>query len=269
MKENGEIDFSRLDWVVEECGKRGMYVILDMHGCPGGQSMNHGTGEIGRNELYNNEQKLDMMERLWIEIAKRYKNSPIVAAYDIMNEPQNNAGYFGERAWQAESPEAVRLTNSVYDRMIKAIRTVDKRHIITVEGVWSMDVLPNPEEYGWENMMYQLHIYDDTVEMIDKRAKELIKARDEWGVAVIVGEYNSGTLEQYAKDLYEKNGISRVKWTYKTVGDNLGNWGLYNKKIEKLDIRTASYFELKKLFGTEMRTENGFEFNQDEYEKIK
>lgn len=259
----------RLDWVIEQCEKYGLYVILDMHGCPGGQSMNHGTGEIGRNELYNNEQKLEMMERLWVEIAKKYKNSSIVAAYDIMNEPQNNSGYFGDRAWQAESPEAVRLTNSVYDRMIKAIRTVDKCHIITIEGVWTMKVLPNPAEYGWENMMYQLHIYDDTAEMIDKRAEELLRARDEWGTAVIVGEYNSGALETYAKEIYEKNGISRLKWTYKTVGDNLGNWGLYNKKIEKPDVRTATYQQLKKLFGTEMRTENGFDFNTDEYEKIK
>lgn len=259
----------RLDWVIGQCEKYGIYVILDMHGCPGGQSMNHGTGEIGRNELYNNEQNLAMMERLWTEIAKRYKNSPIVAAYDIMNEPQNNSGYTGDRAWQAESPEAVRLTNTVYDRMIKAIRTVDKRHIITIEGVWTMNVLPNPAEYGWENMMYQLHIYDDTAEMINKRVEELIRARDEWNTAVIVGEYNSGALEEYAKDLYEKNGISRIKWTYKTVGDTLGNWGLYNKKIKKPDIRTATYPELKKIFGTEMRTENGFEFNADEYGRIK
>ena len=98
---------------------------------------------------------------------------------------------------------------------------------------------------------------------------ELLRARDVWGVAVLVGEYNSGALEEYAKDLYEKNGISRVRWTYKTVGENLGNWGLYNKSIKKLDIRTATYPELKKLFSVEMRTENGFVLNKEEYDKIK
>ena len=25
--------FEKIDWVIEECGKRGMYVILDMYSC--------------------------------------------------------------------------------------------------------------------------------------------------------------------------------------------------------------------------------------------
>ena len=41
LDENGEKDFSRLKWIVEQCKKRGMYVILDMHGVPGHQSIAH------------------------------------------------------------------------------------------------------------------------------------------------------------------------------------------------------------------------------------
>ncbi|MBQ4366081.1 MAG: cellulase family glycosylhydrolase, partial [Clostridia bacterium] len=38
LNDKGEWDFSRLDWVVEECGKRGLYVILHIHGAVGYQS---------------------------------------------------------------------------------------------------------------------------------------------------------------------------------------------------------------------------------------
>ena len=152
--------------------------------------------------------------------------------------------------------------------MIKAIRKIDKGHIISVEGVWTTKVLPDPKEYGWENMMYQLHIYDDTKEMIDYRTEELLEAQEEWGVAVLVGEYNSSELEYYAAELYDKYKISRIKWTYKVVGDSWGNWGLFSKAYKKIDIEKASFEEIKKAVCTDMLTENGFELNVDEYNDI-
>ena len=257
--------FQRLDWALEQCQKHGIYAILDMHGCPGGQSTNHTTGTIGKCELYRSEAHLKTMEQLWTAIADRYKDNPVVAAYDVMNEPQNNSGYSGKGIYQAETTEAAALTNYVYARVIKAIRSADPRHVITVEGIWTVHVLPDPKQYGWENMMYQLHIYDQKPKLIAKRVEELLYARDTWGVAVYAGEYNSGTLEEYAAGLYEKHGISRTKWTYKTVGRTDDNWGLYNKDMTKLDLTTASLTEIQQAFGAAMRTENGFMLNQEEY----
>lgn len=261
--------FQRLDWALEQCQKYGIYAILDMHGCPGGQSTNHTTGTIGKCELYRSEAHLKTMEQLWASIADRYKDNPTVAAYDVMNEPQNNSGYSGKGIYQAETPEAAALTNYVYARIVKGIRSADPRHVITVEGIWTVHVLPDPKQYGWENMMYQLHIYDQKPKLIAKRVKELLYARETWGVAVYAGEYNSGTLEEYAAGLYEKHGISRTKWTYKTVGRTDENWGLYNKDMSKLDLTTASLTEIQQAFGKAMRTENGFVLNQEEYAAIR
>ncbi len=248
--------FERIDWVIELCRKNDLYVIIDMHGCPGAQSTNHSTGAIGKNELYESSLNIDAMERLWVEIAKRYKNNPIVAAYDIMNEPFNNTGF---DAPQAESDIATEKTNAVYKRMVSAIRRVDKKHIITLEGIWNISVLPDPKEQGWENMMYQLHIYDDTCDMIDKRIDELINAREEYGVAVYAGEYNSKANDDYATNKYKENSISHTKWTYKTVGVSYDNWGIYNKDFEKVDIKSDSFGRIKEAFSKQMRTENGFE----------
>ncbi len=258
--------FRRLDFALEMCDKYNLYAILDMHGCPGGQSMNHSTGAIGKGELYYDEKSLSAMEHLWTEIAKRYKNRACVAAYDVMNEPYNNSGY---NAPQAESSEAIEHTISVYDRMIKAIRKVDSKHIISIEGIWTTKILPDPKTYGWKNIMYQLHIYDKDKSMIDMRVSELTDICQVYRVAPLVGEYNSGPYEEYAVQQYKNNNISRIKWTYKTIGTDLGNWGLYNKVIDKTDIKTAPFEEIKKAFGTATQTENGFVFNEEEYENIR
>ena len=72
----------------------------------------------------------------FVQIIKRYKDNKTVVAYDILNEPQNNGGYDGEYSWSAESEDAVSRTNKVYDILYKAIREIDKNHIISFEGVW-------------------------------------------------------------------------------------------------------------------------------------
>lgn len=253
----------RLDWAIEQCQKNGLYVILDMHGTPGGQSTNHSTGSIGKRELYQDKQAQQTMETLWTALAKRYRNCPTVAAYDIMNEPQNNTDG-GPEPWTAE---AIAQTNRIYYQLVTAIRKTDSRHIITLEGIWSLSYLPDPTTYGWQNMMYQLHIYDRDAESIAARVQEMLDARRELGVAVYVGEYNSFAEEERASDLYRRYHISRTKWTYKTVGRE-DNWGLFSKTTEKADPATASLAELKTLLGEEMRTENGFTLNQQEYQSL-
>lgn len=258
--------FKRLDWLISTCEKHGIYVILDMHGAPGGQSKNHCTGKAGRNELYENEDKMNSAVEIWKAIAERYKDNKTVAAYDLLNEPQNNGGYDGDYSWAAESEEAVSRTNKAYDTLYKAIREIDKNHIISFEGVWSTNVLPNPNEMGYENMLYQLHLYDRDKGMIKYRVKELKTARKDWGVAVIVGEYNNGEYEYYAQKQYDKNDISRVKWNYKTY--NAGEqWGIFNKDVERIDIKTASYEEIMNFVINNTKTSE-FSFNAEEMSNL-
>lgn len=254
--------FQKLDWLISTCGKYGIYVMLDLHGAPGGQSKNHCTGKAGRNELYENEDMMNATIELWSAIAERYKNNKTVCAYDLLNEPQNNGGYEGDYSWAAESEEAISRTNKAYDTLYKAIREIDKNHIISFEGVWSTTVLPNPQEMGYENMLYQLHLYDSEEGMIRYRVDELKTARKDWGVAVVVGEYNNHECEEYAQKKYDKNDISRIKWTYKTY--NAGEtWGIFNKDVERIDIKTASYEEILAFIKENTKTET-FNFNAEE-----
>ena len=237
-----------------------------LHGAPGGQSMNHCTGKAGRNELYESEERMAQTVALWQAIAERYKDNKAVAAYDLLNEPQNNGGYTGEYAWEAESEEATRRTNEAYDTLYHAVREIDPNHVISFEGVWSTTVLPDPESRGYENLMYQLHLYDTERGMVRYRVNELKTAREDWGVAVLVGEYNNGEKESYAQRKYRRNDINRIKWTYKTF--NAGEqWGIFNKDVERIDIRTASYEELLAFCENEVKTDS-FAFNAAEMEII-
>lgn len=259
---NDNKGFQKLDWLISTCEKYGVYVMLDLHGAPGGQSKNHCTGKAGRNELYENETMMNAAVDLWCAIAERYKDNKTVCAYDLLNEPQNNGGYEGNYNWAAESEDAFSRTNKAYDTLYKAIREIDKNHIISFEGVWSTTVLPNPNEMGYENMLYQLHLYDSEKGMIRYRVDELKTARKDWGVAVVVGEYNNHECEEYAQKKYDKNDISRIKWTYKTY--NAGeSWGIFNKDVERIDIKTASYEEILTFIKENTKTES-FNFNAEE-----
>jgi aryl-phospho-beta-D-glucosidase BglC (GH1 family) len=249
--------FKRLDWAIEQASKRGMYVILDMHGCPGGQMMDHCCGTLVKNELYDSHKYRQIMEDLWVKIAERYKDNPVVAAYDIMNEPQNNRGYKGENSWDPDSAEAVSRTVSVYDQMIKAIRRVDPNHVITIEAIWVMNNLPNPKDYGWTNMMYQMHFYDTDKEKLDEKIEELFSAMKNYGVAGYVGEFNNGPNEEYAMQQYNKLGMSWSTWAYKGAKQEQGNnWFLWLDKKEVADTTCDSFEEIKRKWGEQIRTSN-------------
>ena len=247
----------RLDWIINMAEKYDMYVILDMHGCPGGQSMDHCCGTLCENRLYTDEQCQQTMEMLWVALAERYCDNATVAAYDIMNEPQNNGGYEGINSYDPWDSTSWELSNEVYDRMVKAIRAVDTNHIITVEGIWRVSNLPDPAQMGWTNMMYQLHLYDDE-EGFRTWAADLAVTAKEYDVAAYVGEFqNMSGLE-----ICNEYGISWTTWTYKGTNKDVGTFFWYYGEPDKADCVNDSYEELLRKWGEPIRTEL---FEEKEY----
>ena len=153
-------------------------------------------------------------------------------------------------------------TNAAYDRLYKAVRSVDENHMISFEGIWSTSVLPDPKKYGYENMLYQLHLYDTEQGMIRYRVDELKKIRRKWDTAVLVGEFNNFEQEAFAAAKYARNDISYVKWTYKTMNTG-GGWGIFNADTGHIDLNYASYEEILEFFETKLSTEN-YTFNKTE-----
>ena len=246
--------FKRLDWIIKQAGARGLYVILDMHGCPGGQSMDHSTGTIGRNDLYTSSVCRETMKKLWVAIAQRYKGNATVAAYDIMNEPQNNGDEYKQNqnyvsAWDSKSWNK---SNEVYREMIAAIRKVDAEHIISIEGIWRIGNLPNAKSEGWTNMLYQVHMYDDTA-TFEKLAGSIASYAKSNGVAVYVGEFSN--LDGIS--ICEKYGISWTTWTYKgSYGPN-GTWFWYYGYVMPVVPGKTDFNIALERWGKSLRTDSG------------
>ncbi len=238
----------RLDWIIEMAEKYGLYVILDMHGCPGGQTKDHVCGSRDEYRLFSDEECLETMDLLWDTLSDRYKDTPVVAAYDIMNEPM---------VYEYCDFVMDDVRNQVYDRMIKVIRKNDEKHIITVEGIWWIDTLPLPEESGWENILYQVHMYSSDME---EGLMSLIKYSEAQNIPIYIGEYADNEF----RDLCMKYGVSNTSWSYKGMCTNDPVWFWYQCSNRLLLNRAVasvvydSYSAIKFKWGLLLRTEGPF-----------
>lgn len=206
----------------------GLYVVLDLHGAPGGQSNADHTGQINQNQLWFGWQNIVKMESVWKRLATEFKDDPAVAMFDIMNEPMgayNNAAQY-----------------LVYDRSFRAIRSVDPSKIAIVEdGYHGLGESPNPDVPGWTNVAYSVHQYNfnassaqDQIDALNSNVpywQQLIVWRDS---PMYLGEFNVepyGTPDTVRSmiQIMEGKDWSWALWTYKTMapGGPMGLWGLY------------------------------------------
>ena len=136
-----------LDDNVAWARRHGVYMILNMHVPPGGFQSN---GE-GR-KLWDVPANQDRMVALWRAIAARYAHEPMIAGYDLLNEPGVPRA---KEEWQA-------LAN----RTAKAIREVDRNHLLIVERVnsiakqWKNDADMNFFLVDDPDVVYTFHFYE-------------------------------------------------------------------------------------------------------------
>ena len=157
-KESG---FARLDKVLHACEKHGLYVILDLHSAQGWQNVHWHSDNANRHSLlWTTSQYQDRYISLWAEFARRYKNSAVIAGYDILNEPNSNSEY-GDYPWNIYSnykPRYDRM-NSLFRRVVAAIRKNDTKHIIFLEGDnYAKDFAGFDAPYD-DNIAYSSHNY--------------------------------------------------------------------------------------------------------------
>lgn len=121
---NPEAGFAFIDYVVKMCKEAGLYLILDMHVAPGGQSgASHIDDSDGYPRLFENQANMDEYCRIWKIIAERYAEEPIILGYELLNEPI-------DKKYDALYP----YLQPTYERVTAAIREVDKNHIVILGG---------------------------------------------------------------------------------------------------------------------------------------
>ncbi len=218
--------FKHIDRVLELCRKYDIFAILDMHSSPGGQNPDsHGGGDTGVSTFWEDASSRERIVNLWGYIAERYKDDPIIAGFDILNEP-------------AFVPD-IDTFNVFYDRVIRKIREIDNNHIIFLEGDdWAKD-FNLFKNLGGRQQAISFHFYPGMHVLLsaepEKRKAELeqklsyfIGLREKTGMPLWVGEtggfFPKGRLMEGLKlvkdclDLFEKYRISWTYWAYKDIG---------------------------------------------------
>lgn len=196
-----------IDRVIDWCRTYSLYVILDLHGAPGGQTgANIDDSERDLPELFTDRLNVERTVALWRMLAERYKDEWIVAGYDLLNEPLPD--------WFSEYHDRVM---PLYKEITAAIREVDKRHMIILEGVhWSTDWSIFDEKFD-DNLMLQFHKYwnNPDTESIQK----YLDLREEWNVPIFMGEGGENNPQWYtgAFRLFEDHNISWNFWTWKKM----------------------------------------------------
>jgi endoglucanase len=219
--------FAELDWLVSNAAARGLYVIIDMHGVVGGQSTSDDTGQQNQNQYWSNSNDQGNTAWLWWQIANHYNGNPTVAGYDLINEPTG-----------APSTQAVW---DAYNSLYQSVRSADPNHMIFLEGTfgnWDWDMLPPPSQYGWTNVVYEMHEYqyNSSAQQVENGSTNQVNDFNNhasWNVPGYIGEFNDfgygADVWQFSKNAYDSAGLSWTMWSYKaTHGLVPDSWGWYD-----------------------------------------
>ncbi|MCX7820455.1 MAG: glycoside hydrolase family 5 protein [Brevinematales bacterium] len=201
--------FLYIDRLLSWCKKYNLFIVIDLHAAPGGQTgANIDDSENDIAELFTNDLYEKMTISLWREIARRYKDEKNILAYDLLNEPLP--------AKEANYPLYPKL-EPLYKKIVKAIREVDKNHIITIEGAnWANDwsVFSTPFD---PNLLYQFHKYWNKTDF--ESIKRFVDFREKYNVPIWCGETGENDNEWYRANfsLLERYNIGWAFWPWKKL----------------------------------------------------
>jgi len=200
--------FALLDSVVRWCKREGIYVLLDMHCAPGGQTGDNIDDSYGYPFLYDSEESRALTVSIWKKIANHYKNETTVLGYDLLNEP---IPHFTDTAHF--NP----LLEPLYKQIVNAVRSVDKNHIVFLGGAqWdsNFDVFGPPFD---SKTVYTFHKY--WTKPTQAVIQPYINFRDKYNVPIYCGETGENNNEWIStfRATLEENNIGWHYWPYKKM----------------------------------------------------
>jgi len=213
--------FELTDSLLAWCKANHMYLILDLHAAPGGQGndLNISDRDSSKPSLWQSEANQQKTVALWKKIAEHYRNERWIGGYDILNEP--NWGFTDpvndRNGIKEQNNEPLK---KLFQQITTAIRSVDKNHIIIIEGNgWGNNyngILPT-----WDkNLVLSFHKYWDYNK--PENIKRIIDARNKYNIPVWLGETGENSNVWYTEEirLLEKNNIGWSMWPLKKMGSN-------------------------------------------------
>lgn len=203
-----EEGFALLDSVIAWSKAEGLFVILDMHAAPCGQTGTNIDDSVGHPWLFESTECQDRLVEVWRKLAARYRNDTTVIGYDLLNEPiPHFEGY------EKFNPQLEPL----YKRLVAAIREIDPQHVIFLGGAqWNSNFKVFGPPFD-KNLVYTFHKYWTPPEQA--QIQEYIDYRTQHNVPLWLGESGENTDEWIAtfRTLLETHDIGWCFWPYKKM----------------------------------------------------
>ena len=228
-----EDGFRHLDRAIAACAAHGIYSVVDLHALPGCQNHHwHSDNPTHRAMFWEHPHFQDRAVHLWEAIADRYKTERWVAGYNLINEPAD---------------ESRAVVGPFYQRLSAAVRAVDPRHTLFLDGntyATEFGIFDEP----LDNAVYTLHDYvpaglgrgghypgeTDGVWIDRDRVEEKFLQRSRYmrdtGTPIYVGEFGAiytgdATLDAERRqivddqlEIYRRHNAGFAIWMYKDLG---------------------------------------------------
>jgi len=201
-----EEGFQIIDQLLEWCETRQLYLILDMHCAPGGQSKDNISDSDGiEARLWTDDTNKTRTVDMWRTIAERYAEEEWIGGYDLINEPVLPDGYSNADLM------------ALYQDIVEAVREVDTNHMVFIEGNWyatNFDLLTPPFD---SNMAYSFHKYWSDVSQ--SSIQSYVNIRNQHSVPLWMGESGENSNPWFFDfvQLLEENDIGWNWWTHKKI----------------------------------------------------
>lgn len=207
-----EAGFVEMDSLLRWCGDNKMYLILDLHAAPGGQSHdNISDYNPAYPSLWESEENKALTASLWKRLAQRYANEPWIGGYDLLNETHWTLG--------------TNVLRTMMTRITDSIRTVDRNHIVFIEGNDYANNFAGLTPAWDDNMVYSFHKYWATYDISNYISMSNSYNRPLWmGES---GENSNAWFTGFIKTL-ENARVGWSWWTLKKFETTVGPFSVAN-----------------------------------------
>jgi aryl-phospho-beta-D-glucosidase BglC (GH1 family) len=208
-----EAGYHYLDNVLKWCSDQKLYVILDMHGAPGGQTGDNIDDSYGYPWLFKSPAAQAEFVSIWNDIASRYKKEKYLLGYELLNEPI--AHYF-------KNDSLNHLLEPLYKKAVEGIRKKDPKHIIFLGGAqWNTNFSVFSKPFD-DQLSYTFHKYwCDTTQA---EIQEYLNFRTQYQANIWLGESGENTdawIKSF-RSLLDKHEIGWCFWPYKKPESSRG-----------------------------------------------
>jgi endoglucanase len=199
--------FAMIDSLLDWCKKDNIYLILDLHAAPGGQGKDAAISDYDDTKLslWESAENRRKTVALWGKLAERYANEPMIGGYDLLNE--TNWTFTGTN-----------LLKTLYTDITKAIRAVDKNHLIFIEGNWFANDFTGLTPAWDTNMAYSFHKYWNATDV--GTIQYLLDMRNTQNIPLWMGESGENNNQWFYETIkmLETNHIGWSWWPLKKFG---------------------------------------------------